>query len=226
MDGLHNFKQGVRVQHVVVVEQRDKLAMCQLEAAGRIGRDAAVFDWLVDDHPRHGLGQAAFQLLVGIGSVHQNQFPVRVGLPDNAVQHLIKKFCRGVVERHDDADLRPLQGGGALGLQLAAQRDVCPVPPIIVVQGQPNAEFHITPQLFSALLPQGLGAAAGQIPQVGGIQKPPRHAAHTVLYGQIGGALVVRFCIFGHRLFLGNFRRHGVLFLEPAVLGGDLLRRA
>ena len=100
------------------------------------------------------------------------------------------------------------------------------MPPIIVVQGQPNAEFHITPQLFSALLPQGLDAAAREVAQVGGVQKTPRHAADTVLYGQIGGALVVRLVVFGHGLFLGHFRRHGVLFLEFTVLGGDFLRRA
>ena len=209
-----------------MVQQGNKIAGGQLEPTGRVGRNAAVLNRFIDDDAGHGLGQAAFQPLVGVAGVHQHQFPVRVGLFDDTLQHFIKKFRRRVVQRDDDADLRPLQMCSALGFQFPAQRDICPMPPVVVVHGQTDSKFHVAPQLLGPLLPQGAHTAPGQIPQVSGIQKPPRHAAHAVLYGQVGGALVVRFCIFGHRLFLGNFRRHGVLFLEPAVLGGDLLRRA
>ena len=48
----------------------------------------------------------------------------------------------------------------------------------------------------------------------------------AVLYGQVCRALVVRFRVLGHSLFLGDFGRHGVLFLEPSVLGGNFLRCA
>ena len=135
LEGLHNLKEGVGIQYIVMVQQGNKITVGQCEAAGRVGGDAAVFDALIHDGARHLLGQPALQPFVSIACIQQHQLPVGVGLPDNAVQHLIEKFCRGVVERHDDADLRPLQGGSALGLQLAAQRDVRPVPPVIVVQG-------------------------------------------------------------------------------------------
>ena len=127
----------------------------------------------------HGLGQAAFQPLVGVAGVHQHQFPVRVGLFDDTLQHFVKKFRRRVVQRDDDADLRPLQMCSALGFQLPAQRDICPMPPVVVVHRQPDAEFHIAPELLGPLLPQGLDAAPREVPQVGGVQKPPRHAAHA-----------------------------------------------
>ena len=76
MEGLHNLKEGVGIQYIVMVQQGNKIAMGQLEATGRVGRDAAVFDWLVDDHPRHGLGQAAFQPFVGIACIQQHQLPL------------------------------------------------------------------------------------------------------------------------------------------------------
>ena len=45
---------------------------------------------------------------------------------------------------------------GALGLQFPAQRNVGAVPPVVVVHRQPDAEFHIAPELLGPLLPQVL----------------------------------------------------------------------
>ena len=167
---LHNLEQRVRVEHVVVVQQRDVLAVRQRKSAGRVEGNAAVFNRLIHNRAGHSLGQTKLQPLVGVGCVHQHQFPVCVGLPDDALQHLVKQLGGRVVQRHDDADLRPLQVRGALGLQLPAQRNVGAVPPVVVVHRQPDAEFHIAPELLDPLLPQGLDAAPREVPQVGGVQ--------------------------------------------------------
>ena len=88
-----------------------------------------------------------------------------------------------------------------------------------MVQRQPDAELHVAPKLLGPLLVQGGGTAFGQITQVGGVQQALGHAAHAVLYGQVGGAFVVRFLahryssviLAGMASFFSNLRYSAVI---------------
>ena len=86
---------------------------------------------------------------------------------------------------------------GALGAEGAAQGDVCPVTPAVMVKRQPHPEGHIPPELLGPLFPQGRHRAAGQVLQMGRVEQPAGHAAHAVLYGQVGGAFVVGLLLHG-----------------------------
>ena len=84
----------------------------------------------------------------------------------HAGQHLAKELFRRVVQWHYNAYHRSQLAVcvlGALGFQLPAQGQVCPVLPGIMVERQPHAEGHIAPQLLGTLLFQGGGAAAGKV---------------------------------------------------------------
>ena len=101
-----------------------------------------------------------------VRSIHQHQLPVGVGLLLHAGQHLAKELFRRVVQWHYNAYHRSRLAVcilGALGFQLPAQGQVCPVLPGIMVERQPHAEGHIAPQLLGTLLFQGGGAAAGKV---------------------------------------------------------------
>lgn len=56
---LHNLEQRVRVEHVVVVQQCDVLAVRQRKSAGRVEGNAAVFNRLIPNRAGHSLGQTA-----------------------------------------------------------------------------------------------------------------------------------------------------------------------
>ena len=212
LDGLHTFKQGVGIQYVIVVQQRQVLPGGQRKARRGVGGDAAVLDFPVQ-HPAVLLRGGAGQLRRGgvrlIGGVHQNQLPAAVGLLLHALQHFPEKLRRCVENRHHNAHRRPRQVGGALGLQFPAQRQIRPVLPAVMVQRQPHPERDVPPKLLGALVPQRGGAASGQIRQMRRIQQPPGHAAHTVLHRHIGGAVLVPGVGLVHAL-LSLFRLHGI----------------
>ena len=202
-----------------MVQQGNVVAVGHLKAAGGVGRNTAVFHRLVHDGTGHGLGQASFQALVRVTGIHQHQLPVLVGLACHAAQHFVKKLRRCVIQRHDDADFRSLQVRRTLGFQLPFQRNIRPVTPIVMVQRQPDAELHVAPKLLGPLLVQGGGSALCQIAQVGRVQQALGHAAHAVLYGQVGGAFVVRFLahryssviLAGMASFFSNLRYSAVI---------------
>ncbi len=244
LDSLHTFKEGVGVEQIVVVQQGQIRPLRQRKARRGVGGDAPVFDLLVGD--ARILRRRSRGPRVGcVGGVHQHQLPAGVGLLFDAAQHLAEEFFRRVVHRHHNAHRGAVQRGGALRSQFPAQRQVGPVPPGIVVQRQPHPEGHIPPKLLGPLLPQSSGAAGGQVLQVGGVQQPPGHAAHTVLHRQVGGAVLIApvrgrlLCHGEHRLCNRVrsrearraarlprfpslfFRLHRVLLLEFAVFGGD-----
>lgn len=54
---LHNLEQRVRVEHVVVIQQRDVLAVRQRKSAGRVEGNAAVFNRLIHNRAGTALGR-------------------------------------------------------------------------------------------------------------------------------------------------------------------------
>ena len=93
---------GMRREHVVVVGKGQILTRCELRSLVRIGGNALVLDFGVDDAlVLRGAG-ADCLAHVGVGTVagvHQNQLPVRRGLGLHAVQKLLQKLRRSVVQR-------------------------------------------------------------------------------------------------------------------------------
>ena len=93
---------GMRREHVVVVGKGQILTRCELRGLVRIGGNALVLDFGVDDAlVLRGAG-ADCLAHVGVrvvGGVHQNQLPVRRGLGLHAVQKLLQKLRRCVVQR-------------------------------------------------------------------------------------------------------------------------------
>ena len=169
LQGFHALIQRVGVQHIVMVQQGDIRPRCQRKACRGVGRNAAVFHFLIQDARILCRGLAGMGAERGMGcvrSIHQHQLPVGVGLLLHAGQHLAKELFRRVVQWHYNAYHRSRLAVcvlGALGFQLPAQGQVCPVLPGIMVERQPHAEGHIAPQLLGTLLFQGGGAAAGKV---------------------------------------------------------------
>ena len=169
LQGFHALIQRVGVQHIVMVQQGDIRSRCQRKACRGVGRNAAVFHFLIQDARILCRGLAGMGAERGMGcvrSIHQHQLPVGVGLLLHAGQHLAKELFRRVVQWHHNAYHRSRLAVcvlGALGFQLPAQGQVCPVLPGIMVERQPHAEGHIAPQLLGTLLFQGGGAAAGKV---------------------------------------------------------------
>ena len=183
LDDLHTFKQRIRIKQVVVVKQDEVFAGRQRKPGRRVAGDALVFHFFIKN-PRvfrsPAAGKRAGLGVVAVRSIDKHELPVPVSLALHARDHLLKEPQRRVVHRHNDADFGPLQVGRALGFQLAAQRDIGAVPPGIVVEGQPDPEGHIPPELFGPLFAQGGGAAAGQVGQMGRVRQPARHPADAV----------------------------------------------
>ena len=174
----YNVIQGIGVNHIVVVQQRQIFAGGSRKPFSGVGGNATVFDFAVDKagvllRQRRRLGG---NLRVGgIAGIHHHQLPVGVGLLAHAAGHLLKIARRGVVQRHHNADAGSLQVFGALGFQLAFQGDIGVVLPKILVHRQPHAKAHIAPHLLGALLAQDGCGAPHHAAQVRGVCQAPRH---------------------------------------------------
>ena len=200
LDGLHTFKEGVGIEYVVVVQQGQIPAGGGGKTRRGVGGNALILDFVVSDAAVPGgiLPGPPGYLPVGfVAGVHQHQLPARICLALHALDHLVKEAQRRVVHRHHHTDAGALQVGGPLGFQRAAQRQVGPVAPVVVVEGQPHPKGHIPPELLGPLFPQGCHRTAGQVLQMGRVEQPAGHAAHAVLYGQVGGAFVVGLLLHG-----------------------------
>ena len=197
--------QGVAVEHIVVVQKSQPVAIRQREALVGVARDALVFRQLfVGDAPVLCSITPGHRAHIGVGLVRgvgQHQLPVLVALAGHALDHLLQKGQRSVIKGHHHADLRP--AGHALGpltLEHAAGGQVRPVLPGIPVQRQIHPEADLPPQGLAALLFGHLGAPGGQLLHMGRVQQALRHAAHAVLLGNVRGQglVVVLLCHFAH----------------------------
>ena len=111
-------------QHIIVVSQRQILAGGQLGGGVGVGGNALVFNFGVDNAGilrGAGLHSLAHIGVGGIAGVHQHKLPVGGGLCLHAVEKLIQKLRRRIVQRRQNTDGWPavgvLRGVGPLGLQ-------------------------------------------------------------------------------------------------------------
>ena len=122
--GFAHAEHRVGGQHVVVVGQGQIVPAGQGGGRVGVGRDAAVPDLAVEDAAvlRGPLLRHAAHLGVGfVAGVRQHQLPVGGRLGLHAVQELLQKAGRRVVQRGQDADGGPVCGAlrrlGPLGFQ-------------------------------------------------------------------------------------------------------------
>ena len=119
-DGLGDMEQSAGRQHVVMVEERDKLAGGKVEGGVGGGRDMAVLRAEDELDPRvlfPGVREHLPHVTLGRGIVGDAQLPVRIKLRGDGGEQLGEERGRGVVNGDDDADLRtgPGQRGGFPG---------------------------------------------------------------------------------------------------------------
>ena len=148
------------MQDVIVVQQGDELTGGHLDAlVGIAGDQLILFQFLIPDAGVClGAGQDVRSHFALFSGIHAAEFPVLVGLVHHRVQQLFQKIQRGVVQRHNDADLR---AGGLLPGLLYQQLHRCKA---VGAHGVAREEGRILP-LGAGVFPDAGNAVPAQLAQ-------------------------------------------------------------